>query len=488
MPITAAFAVPHPPLIIPSVGRGSQRKIPKTVAAYQQVARQVVESMPEVLVVSSPHAPLYADAFYVSAGPAETGSMARFGAPAERIQSLHDQDLSREVLRLAQEAGLPVAFGGPRDQDMDHATFIPLWFVDRALEEAGFGAGNYLLLRVGLSDLDLESHLAFGQVIAQAVSNLGRRAVFLASGDLSHTLSESGPYGFAPEGPVFDQLITRAFDGGNLDELLDSAFTPAFCDAAGDCGHRSFLIMHGALGPGWTPELLSYENPFGVGYMTSRLSPAGAFAPPIQDESQDDAETPADSTATSAPASAPASTPEQAPDPYVALARASVEHFVRTGSELPLPADLPPELLEQRAGAFVSLHTTDLRGCIGTIQPTRPTLAQEIISNAIAACSQDPRFPAVEEQELDQISYSVDVLGAPEPIRGTEELDPQRYGVIVTCGWRRGLLLPDLDGIDTPEQQLRIACNKAGIGPWEKAKLERFEVIRHTRGGQARHA
>ncbi|MDO4501739.1 MAG: AmmeMemoRadiSam system protein A [Coriobacteriia bacterium] len=482
MPITAAFAVPHPPLIIPAVGRGGERKIARTVSAYERVADQVVAHMPEVVIVSSPHAPAYSDAFYVSSGAAESGSMARFGAPQERIQAMHDQNLAQEVARLAQQAGIPVAAGGPRDAEMDHGTFIPLWFVDRALERAGFGPGNYLLLRVGLSGLDLESHRAFGRVIAQAVSNLGRRAVFLASGDLAHALKPDGPYGFAPEAPEYDRLITHAFDGaagGTLEELFAPAFTPAFCNAAGDCGHRSFLIMHGALGPDWRPELLSYEGPFGVGYMVAQLSPEPADAA-ASTEPQAGGESAAGSDA--------AAEPDATPDPLVALARASVEHYVRTGRPLPLPADLPSELTNRRAGAFVSLHTSDLRGCIGAIEPTKATLAEEIIANGVAACSKDPRFPAVTEDELDLISYSVDVLGAAEPIDGLDQLDPQRYGVIVTSGWRRGLLLPALEGVDTAELQVQIARSKAGIGPHEAVQLERFEVVRHTRGGEARRA
>ncbi len=171
----------------------------------------------------------------------------------------------------------------------------------------------------------------------------------------------------------------------------------------------------------------------------------------------------------------------------MALAREAVEHFVRTGRLLPMPKGLPPELTSQRAGAFVSLHEGDaLRGCIGTIAPTQRTLAEEIITNGAHAATRDPRFPAVSEEELDFISYSVDVLGNPEPVGSLDQLDPKRYGVIVTRGYKRGLLLPDLEGVSTVEEQIAIAKQKAGIRPNEEVSLERFEVVRHTRGGQAR--
>lgn len=137
-------------------------------------------------------------------------------------------------------------------------------------------------------------------------------------------------------------------------------------------------------------------------------------------------------------------------------------------------------MTSQAAGAFVSLHAHDrLRGCIGTIGPTTESVAWEIVQNAISACSCDPRFPPVTVSELDSLEYSVDVLGKPEPISSPAELDVKKYGVIVSCGGRRGLLLPDLEGVDTVEQQIDIARQKGGISSREEYNLERFEVVRH---------
>lgn len=154
---------------------------------------------------------------------------------------------------------------------------------------------------------------------------------------------------------------------------------------------------------------------------------------------------------------------------------------MRTGIPLARPEGLPEELLKQQAGVFVSIHEAgELRGCIGTIAPTTDCVADEIIRNGIAASTQDPRFPPIEIWELPDLEINVDVLSAPEPITSLQELDPKRYGVIVTKGFRRGLLLPDLDGVDTIEDQVAIAKQKAGIRiDDEQVKLERFEVIRH---------
>jgi len=167
----------------------------------------------------------------------------------------------------------------------------------------------------------------------------------------------------------------------------------------------------------------------------------------------------------------------------VQLARRTIETYVREGRVFSPPDELSPEM-EPRAGTFVSLHDRRgmLRGCIGTILPTQPNVAQEIIHNAISAATRDPRFPPVTPGELDGLDVKVDVLTTPESISGLEELDPRRYGVIVEAAhdWRRGLLLPDLEGVDTVEQQVSISRRKAGIGPDEPIKLSRFEVIRYT--------
>ena len=167
-------------------------------------------------------------------------------------------------------------------------------------------------------------------------------------------------------------------------------------------------------------------------------------------------------------------------DPYLELARVSVETFVRTGKPLKTPRNVPAALLVERAGVFVSLHEgRNLRGCIGTIDPVCDCVAEEIMRNAVLACNEDPRFPPVREEELGRLVYGVDVLLEPEAIDGIADLDLARYGVIATKGYRRGLLLPNLEGVDTPEMQVDIARQKAGIEPDESCRLERFEVIRH---------
>ena len=165
--------------------------------------------------------------------------------------------------------------------------------------------------------------------------------------------------------------------------------------------------------------------------------------------------------------------------PIVALAKDSVERYVKEEKKPAPPKTLTPEMKEQ-AGVFVSIHKLGaLRGCIGTFEPQQRNVAGEIITNAISSATQDPRFDPVTREELKDLDYSVDVLTRPEPVADKSQLDPKKYGVIVECGWRRGLLLPDLKGVDSADEQIDICCQKGGIGADEPVQLYRFEVRRY---------
>jgi len=164
---------------------------------------------------------------------------------------------------------------------------------------------------------------------------------------------------------------------------------------------------------------------------------------------------------------------------YVKLARETIENYIKQGKIITPTLGLPEEMINQKAGVFVSLKKFgDLRGCIGTFMPTQENIAQEIIKNAISVAVDDPRFSPVNVSELEDLSISVDVLSAPEEVKDISQLDPKKYGVIVSSGYKKGLLLPDLEGVNAVEYQIDIAKRKAGIYPGEKVKLYRFEVKR----------
>lgn len=461
MAILGAILTPHPPVLLEEVGKGREREIAATGRAMAAAAEEVAQWAPDVLIVASPHTVLYGDYFHIAPGRSAWGDMSAFGAPQVRMEVRYDAPLRDEIVRRAQAAGLRAGTLGQRDPQLDHGVLIPLCFLRRA-------GVNCPIVRMGLSGFSPLDHYRLGRCVAEAAEKLGRRAVFVASGDLSHKLKKDGPYGFAPEGPVFDEAVTAAMASGDFLQLL--TMDPSLCQRAAECGLRSFQMMAGALdGLAVKPQLFSHEGPFGVGYAVALFPVTGrdetrCFADACEERQR-----------------ARMAERRAGEDAWVRLARLSLETYVHTGRQMEsLPDDLPPELTGQAAGVFVSLHIGgQLRGCIGTIAPAREQVAWEIVENAVSAGTRDPRFPPVGERELEVLEYSVDVLGQPEPVDAPEQLDPKRYGVIVRCGSRRGLLLPDLDGVDTVDQQIDIARQKGGIGAAEPYTLQRFKVVRH---------
>ncbi len=464
MPILAAFMVPHPPMIVPEVGRGSEKQIKSTIEAYERVADEIAALKPDTIIISSPHSVLYADYFHISPGKEANGSFVEFGAPEVRFNVKYDEEFVDYVSMKANESGFPAGTLGEKKKQLDHGTMVPLWFILKKYSD-------FKLVRTGLSGLDLVKHYEYGMMLKEAADSLERRVVYVASGDLSHKLQDYGPYGFAKEGPEYDKRIMDVCSNARFEELFD--FDETFCDKAAECGHRSFVIMAGALdGVSVKATQLVHEDVTGVGYGICTFYPQGedksrCFLDVRLDKERKLLQEKKDKS-----------------DAYVKLARASAEYFVRggvPGKVMPVPDWVPQELLDQKAGAFVSIHKFGrLRGCIGTILPVRKNLAEEIIRNAVSAVSEDNRFDPVEEDELEWLDINVDVLSTPEKIESKDQLDVKRYGVIVQSGYKRGLLLPDLDGVDNVDQQISIAMRKGGITQGSDLELYRFEVIRHV--------
>ena len=461
MPVLAAYMVPHPPMIIPQIGRGSEKQIEETARAYRRAAEEIAALRPETVVVSSPHAAMYADYFHISPGAGAAGDFGAFRAGDVSFRERYDTALVKAICAKAKAADFPAGTLGERERRLDHGTMVPLYFIEQAYRD-------FQLVRIGLSGLSLADHYAFGRIIRQAVEETGRRVVYIASGDLSHKLQEYGPYGFAEEGPEYDRRIMDVCSRGAFGELLD--FDEAFCDRAAECGHRSFVIMAGVLdGLEVQAEQYSHQDVTGVGYGICSFRPGEpAEGRNFLDRYRErQAERIRERQAKE--------------DPFVRLARLTVETYVRTGTAPAVPDWATDEMRNRRAGVFVSIHKEGaLRGCIGTILPVRGCIAEEIIGNAVSAAVRDPRFSPVRTDELDRLEINVDVLTEPERIQGPEELDVRRYGVIVSSGHRRGLLLPDLDGVDTVDDQIAIAMRKAGITSRDRITLERFEVVRHV--------
>ena len=201
MALLAAYAVPHPPLIVPAVGHGQEAAIADTIAAYREVARRVAAHRPDLIVITSPHAPLYRDGFFIADTPEETGSLAAFGQPDERVTTRTDLPFAEDVAARLHRRSIPSAGAPASMADIDHGTFVPLHFLEETIN-----LDSVTVVRMGLSGLSEADHRFLGRAITEAARALGRRCVLVASGDMSHKLKEDGPYGFAPEGPKFDRI------------------------------------------------------------------------------------------------------------------------------------------------------------------------------------------------------------------------------------------------------------------------------------------
>ncbi len=323
----------------------------------------------------------------------------------------------------------------------EHGFDVPLFYVHKYLSK------TVPIEKILVTQASYEYYYQYGKSFAGNLSQDKKRYAVIASGDLSHVLKTDGPYGYHPSGPKLDELIVQAVQTRDAKALL--ALDPALMDEGAECGLRSILFLLGVFEEaGGETEVLSYEGPFGVGYLVATLNPISGD--------------------------------QNLRSNVPLLARNAVRHYLNSGqiqtATLPIPKNLP-----EKAGVFVSLHEKDgtLRGCIGTTQPTRASLQEEIAANAVLAATQDPRFQEVSSAELDNLTISVDVLSPIVPETDLAKLDPKRYGIVVsTKDGRSGVLLPDLEGVDTVQEQIKICREKAGIDQTETVTIAKFQVER----------
>lgn len=423
---------PHPPIIIPEVGGGREHEASVTIEGMRAISDLTAGIMPDNILLLSPHAH-FSGGLTLSLAESYSGDFSRFMAPSVRLSFSGTPDEGEHLANLLLEESFNTVVRRHKECPLDHGSLVPLFFLK----------GSPRLVVANPIGLSPSEAFRMGQTLSEA--KLGGSWGLLASGDLSHRVTPEAPAGYSPFGGEFDRMIVEAFERNDPENLL--ALDMNEIERAGECGLRSALIFLG-LGTNRRIKNLSYEAPFGVGYAT-------AFAQL-----------------------------HEAPS----LARSVIENGVRFGRNKALEAASEyeglPELRD-RAACFVTLKTHSgpgtegrLRGCIGTILPTCRTLLEEITENALSASMRDPRFPPVSSEELEDISVSVDILSSPERVDSTNSLDPKSFGVIVEKDGLRGVLLPNLDGVDSIDQQLEIAAQKAGIRSLAEAKISRFSVNR----------
>lgn len=465
--ILGYYLMPHPPIILPEVGRGEEKKISKSTDSCDKIGKEIAGLKPETIVVITPHGTMFSDAIAISDEERMSGDLRQFGAGSAAMDIALDRELNMRINHACQQENIPAALINASilkrfksSFKLDHGAMIPLWFINKYYTD-------YKLVHITYSTVGNMNLYKFGMEIEKAAKALDRKIVIIASGDLSHRLKEEGPYSYSPYGERFDKEFIGHLEQGDLLSLFNMDHT--MVEEAGQCGLNSVFILLGALeGNEFKGELLSYEGPFGVGYGVMRFESKEKEISGYQileSLRQERAKKKMSDT-----------------NPYTKLARESLNYYFEHGKKMMDFTFVDSELLTQKHGVFVSLKKFGaLRGCIGTISATTDCVAEEIVRNAIEAALHDPRFQPVDDYELEDIDISVDVLMDAVPATKSE-LNIEKYGVIVSKGNRRGLLLPDLEGVDSVEEQLKIACDKAGIGHNEDYEIEKFEVIRYKEG------
>jgi AmmeMemoRadiSam system protein A len=429
----AGALVAHPPILLAEVGGVQSQRVRATADAMRELDGILSRVDAGLAVVISPHSPSSMTSLPVRRAAHVAGNLARFRAPHVQVEPQVDAALAAALVVDGQRAGFSLTWA--EETDLDHGVVVPLHSLPRTM-------ANKRCIFLGVSGWPLHRFVEFGTWLQGRLRD--RFAILIASGDLSHRLTPDAPYGFRPEGPVFDRLVIDALRGWEWQRIED--LDPDLVEQAGECGLRPLAILLGAArAAGLHSHVLSYEGPFGVGYPVVAFTAAAPTATKIAFDVQ-------------------------------TLGRLAIDTYLRTRRLIDPPQPIPSEL-QAPSAVFVTLRKDgELRGCVGSVRPTEATAAHELIRYAVASAVRDPRFDPVRLDEVNALTIKVQLLDPAEPVAGISGLDPQTYGIIVRSGDRQALLLPGIEGIDTPEQQVLAACQKAGIGRFAPLALERFRT------------
>lgn len=433
---------PHPPIIVPGVGKGESLKaVENTIESMQKLEKLMLEAKPKTLLLISPHAYTDARSFAINVSETLQGDLGKFASEVSLNFKNNIPFIEKLQTRCTQH-NVPLVF---YKGELDHGSIVPLYFLTKNFP--------IRLVQLSFSTRSYYEHLEYGRIIREICEEEGEDIAIVASGDLSHKISKDSHLGYSPKGKEFDEKLVELLEKGKIHEILE--MDKELIKEAGECGFRSIAILLGIVQNNLKKfHILNYEAPFGVGYLVSHVE--------LGETKKED--------------------PNLA-GACLDLAKKTVEEFINKNAKLQVPKNLPEDCYLQRKGVFVTLHKEgQLRGCIGTFLPTSPNIAQEIVNNAISACSRDFRFSPVSSEELQLLKYDVSLLDAPQSVKDIKELDPKKHGIIVSSSdGRRGLLLPNLEGIDTVEQQISIASQKGGIDlRKDSISLQSFTVVKFS--------
>ncbi len=465
--IVFAALTPHPPVLIPEIGSVDINKIAETQKSMRKLASEMKEVDPDLIITVSPHGPVFSDAINILSAKELTGDFSDFGYPDIKQNYQLDLEFIKELALASNKQEITTAQINAAtarklevELTLDHGVMVPLHY----LNEVGI---KKPIVPINIGLLPYEQLYTFGKIIQLVAERLDLKVAIIASGDLSHRLTPNAPAGFNPKGGEFDKKIVNYLDELTIEKIFD--LDTSLIQQAGECGLRPIIIMLGALDRlKLSGGILSYEGPFGVGYAVATYQVQGkAEESSLLDSLYQKKE---DRLAE-----------VRSNESYIVkLARHAVESYINNQTIIDIPKDIKAKL-SRPGGVFVSIKKNgNLRGCIGTTRATQESLAKEIINNAISAAVKDPRFNPVNINEVEELTYSVDILDKAEEVDDISQLDPKEYGIIVRKGDHSGLLLPNLEGVDTVQKQLEIAKRKANILLEDNdIELMRFKVKRY---------
>lgn len=459
--IAKFYVMPHPTMIIPEMGEGEEEKITATADACAKVADEIGEIKPDTVIIVTPHGPQFSNSVAFSLEEKIYGQLKKNDETKVFLNFDINVSITNNIIKeLRQEHINCVRIDGKTSEiyglsyELDYGTIIPMYFIDKKLSD-------YNIVHITCGNFSKYDLYKIGMTVKKVIEESDSRAVFIASGELSHRLIEGGPYGYTPEGEKFDKEITTLLSNGDVLGIFN--MEQLKIDLAGECGMIPFYSMLGAMnGNKISGELLSYEGPFGIGYgvMNFSLSESdnNTHELLLNDKNQRYQQK------------------KNSEGVHVKLARDSLTEYLKNGNKIDLPSYVTEEMIENEAGVFIRiLKYGKVIASGGSYLPRAKNIADEIIFSSIELTQVRVQQAGVSLSDLEDIDILVDVITDVEKVN-KEELDPNLYGIYITSGLKNGFVFPKLPDINTSEEQIALGLKQGNISPLDDYTIERFKV------------
>lgn len=449
MSVIKNYILPHPPMMIPQIGKGEEVKLESTIRAISNVMDEIAQIKPETVVIISDKAPYYSDYIHMFSKGKKSGDLSEFGAKEIDFTAEYDIKLQKNIDKIAKNFAFPGGLDKADYAKIDYATIIMLYFLAQKYVE-------FNIVNIGLSNLSLNDHYTMGKIIKRAADELDRKVVCIAACDTGRDAD------FTKE---FIDILENNPNDIFKEELQDTFLQFDIAKALAML-NGTFGDLNGEKNNTLKTDVINFENPFEVGYLVASIqaNQDGSSDIIVKDESKYEKE-----------------------DECIKLARNAVETFLQT-KDIVLAEELingESELYKEKAAVFVSIYNNDnIRGCIGSFTPIQKDIANEVVANAINAATRDVRFMPVTAKEIKNLSFVIDVIKKEKSVDFLEELDVKKYGVIITSKeGKKGIILPNQIQIDSVDIQLSILKKQVGL-PEDAAfkvdfELTKFEIERH---------